>query len=188
LGRSVWAEKSTTESDLATLGTGLAGVLIAYDAPVDFPTLDTWLAATDRGWPPAGLRYSAEGRTMFHRGFLQVQPRLYLGGHYHRHIDEPATYTTRETEFQIRVVILDESGSTSGTSQAVLNEQTLELENITRDAARAQTNTSEQSPARRTPPMSNNHRHPCDSPLRPSCLPMISMTLSSQVPSNSSRG
>ncbi|WP_104126716.1 hypothetical protein [Cryobacterium sp. Y57] len=49
LGRSVWAEKSITESDLATLGTGLADVLIGHDAPVDLPTLDTWLAATDRG-------------------------------------------------------------------------------------------------------------------------------------------
>ncbi|WP_104126715.1 hypothetical protein [Cryobacterium sp. Y57] len=86
---------------------------------------------------------------MFHRGFLQVQPRLNLGGHYHRHIDEPVTYTTRETEFQIRVMILYESGSASGTSQATLNMQTLELEYITRNAVRAQMNTSEQSPARK---------------------------------------
>ncbi|TFB67987.1 metallophosphoesterase [Cryobacterium sp. Hz9] len=149
LGRSVWAEESITETDLATLGPEPADVLIGHDAPVDLPTLDTWLAATDRGWPPAGLSYSAEGQAMFHRGFLQVQPRLYLGGHYHHHIDEPVTYTTGETEFQTRVVILDEGGSASGISQAILDVQTLELEYITRDAVRAQMNTSEQSPARK---------------------------------------
>ncbi|MBB5640430.1 metallophosphoesterase family protein [Cryobacterium roopkundense] len=132
-GRSVWAEESITEADLTVLGHEEADVLIGHDAPLHLPTLDAWLAATDHGWPPDGLKYSAEGRAMFHRGFLQVRPRLYLGGHYHRHIDESVTYTTGETEFQTRVVILDEGGSASGTSQGILDVQTLELEFITRD-------------------------------------------------------
>ena len=134
-GRSVWSEESITESDLANLGTAPAGVLIGHDAPLHLPTLDAWLAATDHGWPPAALKYSAEGRAMFHRGFLHAQPRLYLGGHYHRHIDEPVTYTTSETQFQTRVVILDEGGSAFKISQAMLDVETLELKYITRDGA-----------------------------------------------------
>ena len=78
---------------MAALGHEKADVLIGHDAPLGLPSLDAWLAATDHGWPPAGLKYSAEGRALFHRGFLQVQPRLYLGGHYHRHIDELITYS-----------------------------------------------------------------------------------------------
>ncbi|TFD36286.1 hypothetical protein E3T34_01015 [Cryobacterium sp. TMT1-62] len=133
LGRSVWAEESITEADLDALGHGHADVLIGHDAPLGLPTLDAWLAATDHGWPPAGLRYSAEGRAMFHRGFLQVQPRIYLGGHYHRHIDELVTHSPGDREFQTRVVILDQGGSAVSTTQAILDVDTLELEYISRE-------------------------------------------------------
>jgi len=136
LGRSVWAEESITEADLTTLGCGNADVLIGHDAPLHLPTLDAWMAATDHGWPPAGLKYSAEGRAMFYRGFLQVRPRLYLGGHYHRHIDELVTYSPGVREFQTRVVILDQGGSASATSQAILDVRTLGLEFITRDGGK----------------------------------------------------
>ena len=135
-GRSVWPEESITEADLAALGHVEADVLIGHDAPLGLPTLDAWLAATDQGWPPAGLKYSAEGRAMFHRGFQQVQPRLYLGGHYHRYIDELVTYTPGDREFQTRVVILDQGGSASATSQAILDVHTLGLEFITRDGGK----------------------------------------------------
>ena len=70
---------------------------------------------------------------MFHRGFQQARPRLYLGGHYHRHIDELVTHSPGDREFQTRVVILDQGGSASGVSQAILDVQTLELEYMTRD-------------------------------------------------------
>ncbi|TFC28304.1 hypothetical protein E3O53_12535 [Cryobacterium sp. TMT2-18-3] len=70
---------------------------------------------------------------MFNRGFLQVQPRLYLGGHYHRHVDELVTYMIGDAEFQTRIVILDQGGSASATSQAILDVRTLEMEFITRD-------------------------------------------------------
>ncbi|WP_104194520.1 metallophosphoesterase [Cryobacterium sp. M25] len=135
-GRSVWTEESITEADLTTLGHEEADVLIGHDAPLDLPSLDAWLAATDHGWPPAGLKYSAEGRAMFHRGFQQVRPRLYLGGHYHRHIDELVTYSPADREFQTRVVILDQGGSASATSQAILDVRTLKLEFITRDGGK----------------------------------------------------
>ena len=139
LGRSVWSEESVTEVDLAALGHHRADILIGHDAPLNLPTLDAWLAATDHGWPPAGRAYSAAGRAMFHRGFLQVQPRLYLGGHYHRHIDELVTYPAGDAEFQTRVVILDQGGPASATSQGILDVETLELEYIARDnAGRAQ--------------------------------------------------
>lgn len=136
LGRSVWGEESITEADLIKLGHEVVDVLIGHDAPLHLPSLDAWLAATDHGWPPAGLKYSAEGRAMFHRGFQQVRPRLYLGGHYHRHIDERVTYTTGDTEFQTHVVILDQGGSASATSQAILDVHTIELEYFTRHSVR----------------------------------------------------
>lgn len=138
-GRSVWPEESITEVDLAALGHDPADVLIGHDAPLNLPTLDAWLDATEPGWPPAGLAYSAEGRAMFHRGFSQVQPRLYLGGHYHHHIDELVTYTTGDAEFQTRVVILDQGGTASTTSQAILDVRTLGLEFISRDGGKGRT-------------------------------------------------
>lgn len=70
---------------------------------------------------------------MFHRGFLQVQPKLYLGGHYHQHIDEYVAYATGDDEFRTRVVLLDQGGTRSAISQAFLDVYTLELEYLARD-------------------------------------------------------
>ena len=126
-GSSWWPAESITEADLRALGTVHADVLVGHDAPMHLPTLDTWLAETDQQWSPAGRAYSEAGRRTFHRGFMQVAPTLYLGGHYHRHIDETVTYSEGEHEFQSRIVLLDKNGSATAISQAVLDVHTLEL-------------------------------------------------------------
>ena len=131
-GTSWWPAESVTETDLATLGNQHADVLIGHDAPLNVPSLDTWLDETDRWWPAAGIHYSAAGRAMFHRGFLQVRPELYLGGHYHRHFDETVDYDG-DSPFTTQVVLLDKNGSERAISQAILDTNTLHIEYCTRN-------------------------------------------------------
>ncbi|MDY7528142.1 MULTISPECIES: hypothetical protein [unclassified Cryobacterium] len=133
LGRSYWNEESITEADLTGLGNVHADVMIGHDAPLHVPTLDTSLEATAHWWPHTGLAYAAAGRAMFHRGFLQVRPRIYLGGHYHLHIDELVDYAVGDEEFRTRIVILDQGGSATAFSQAILNVRSLHLQFFTRD-------------------------------------------------------
>lgn len=133
-GSSWWAEESITEDDLAALGGKYADVMVGHDAPLDVPELDRRLAATDHWWSEAGKAYSAAGRQMFHRGFLQVRPRLYLGGHYHHHVDEAVEYEADGEAFSCRVVILDMNEG-RGWSQAILDVTSLELQYFDRDDA-----------------------------------------------------
>lgn len=132
-GRSWWPAESITETDLAVLGNDHADILIGHDAPKHVPSLDAWLAETNRWWPESGLRYAEAGRTMFHRGFMQVRPTLYLGGHYHRHIDERVHYDSGDDRFQSRVVILDQNGSPATISQLILETRTLGVEGFTQE-------------------------------------------------------
>ncbi|MBC7597305.1 MAG: metallophosphoesterase, partial [Kineosporiaceae bacterium] len=131
-GRSWWAEEAITDADLTVLGAETAPLLIGHDAPLHVPALERELAATDRDWSVEALAYAAAGRAVFHRGFLSVQPELYLGGHYHLHIDEQVTYHSEGGEFTCRVVILDMNGT--ATSQAILDVNTFTLTFLTRDA------------------------------------------------------
>ncbi|SFH76293.1 metallophosphoesterase [Cryobacterium levicorallinum] len=131
-GSSWWPDESVTEADLASVGHQHADVLIGHDAPLNVPSLDTWLAETNRWWPEAGIQYSASGRAMFHRGFLQVRPELYVGGHYHRHFDDTIDYDG-DIPFTSRVVLLDKNGSEHAISQAILDTETLHLEYFDRN-------------------------------------------------------
>ena len=126
-GASWWPDESVSETDLATLGHQRADVLIGHDAPLHVPTLDGWLEETNQWWPASGVEYSAAGRAMFHRGFLQVRPALYVGGHYHRHFDETVGYDG-DAPFTCRVVLLDKNGSERAISQAILDTETIEIE------------------------------------------------------------
>lgn len=127
-GSSWWAEELITEADLEALGTAHADVLVGHDAPRGVPSLDAWLEATNHFWPDDGVTYSNAGRRMLHRGFLQVRPDLYLGGHYHRHVDDTVQFDTGVQSFTSRVVILDMNGSSSAISQAILDVHSLELQ------------------------------------------------------------
>lgn len=132
VGKSWWPEESITEADLTVLGNEHADILIGHDAPLHVPQLDSWLKEAPDQWPSVGIEYADAGRAMFHRGFMQVQPTLYLGGHYHHHVDETVHYGGG-LPFESRVVLLDKNDSRSATSQAILATETLELGYLTQD-------------------------------------------------------
>jgi hypothetical protein len=134
VGSSWWPGESITDEDLAAVGSDSADVMVGHDAPLDVPILDRYLAETDRWWPESGVAYSAAGRRVFHRGFLQVRPQLYLGGHYHLHVDEVVDYHAGDDPFTCRVVILDMNEG-RGWSQAILDVTTLDLRYFARDDA-----------------------------------------------------
>jgi hypothetical protein len=126
-----WPEESITDADLAALGSEHADVLLGHDAPLDVPDLDRELATESAGWPPDAVAYAEHGRHTFHRGFMAVRPELYLGAHYHRHVDATLTYEEAAGSFRCRVVILDQNKSKT-ISLAILDTATLEMEFLTR--------------------------------------------------------
>jgi hypothetical protein len=132
VGSSWWLEESITDSDLAALGDQPVDILIGHDAPLALPTLDDHLRRTNGWWPAEAQYYSASGRAMFHRGFMQARPKLCLGGHYHVHVDEQVAYSDERGTFNTRVVILDMNGP-NRISQAILDVATLELRFLSRD-------------------------------------------------------
>ncbi|TFD75431.1 hypothetical protein E3T54_11910 [Cryobacterium sp. Sr8] len=119
--------EAITPDDLVALGSAGADVMVGHDAPAPFPTLDRLLAKTDRYWSADGLAYAAEGRAAFTRGFMTVRPSLYLGSHFHTHLDEVISFGRGADRFETRVVLLDSGGSRSRVSQAILDLATLEL-------------------------------------------------------------
>jgi predicted phosphodiesterase len=128
LGVSWWFEESITDADLEHLGTERADILIGHDAPLNLTRLDGMLARTERYWSPDAIAYSHAGRRMFHRGFLQVRPQLYLGGHYHFHLDETVTLGLGADAFETRVAILDRDGAKYRDTLAILDVETFQLE------------------------------------------------------------
>lgn len=131
VGRSWWLEETITDQDLQNLGNEHADVLVGHDAPVGVPALESHLAATTHLWPPRGVEYSNHGRQVFHHGFMQVRPSLYLGGHYHVHVDQAVEFHDTAGAFTSRIVILDMNGSATTISQAVLDVETLQLDFVT---------------------------------------------------------
>lgn len=129
-GEDWWPEESLKEADLAALGCEHADVLIGHDAPLDVPDLDRALANDSSGWPPEAVAYAEQGRRMFHRGFMAVRPKLYVGAHYHRHVDQTLTYSDTAGSFRCRVVVLDQV-TPKAISLAVLDTWTLQLELLT---------------------------------------------------------
>ena len=130
-GLTWWPQEQISDDDLTALGNERAEIMVGHDAPTPLPSLDAALATTDRYWPPEMLTYSAAGRKQFTQGFLQVRPSLYVGGHFHRHIDETVAYGDGDDAFQARVVLLASNDPTT-LSQAVLNVESLEVEAFVR--------------------------------------------------------
>ena len=122
-----WPDEAITQTDLDALGDTHVDVLVGHDAPLDLLTLDRRLAETDQYWPADSLEYAQRGRDMFHRGFLHTTPGLYLGGHYHRHIDETVGYVAGDGTFASRVVLLDMVQNAQSASAAILDTDTLQL-------------------------------------------------------------
>lgn len=120
---SWWPGESITDDDLKALGTEKTDLLVGHDAPLFVPGLDAMLAHTRSLWRGDMLAYADAGRQQFHRGFLQVRPSLYLGGHYHVNVDETIRYDDGEGAFETRVVLLSDGGS-NNLSQGILNVHT----------------------------------------------------------------
>lgn len=126
-GVSWWEQEQITKDDLNRLGTEHADVLVSHDAPLNIPTLDGHLRRSDRFWDDRELAYAHRGREIFHRGFLQVRPRLSIGGHYHRLIDESIEYESPSGPFTSRVIVLDQQGMGRGNC-AIFTPQTLGID------------------------------------------------------------
>ena len=80
-GHRWWPEESITEAELRTLGSEHADLLVGHDAPLHLPSLHSHLRSTATLGDHRRRAFAEAGRRMFHRGFLQVQPALYVGGH-----------------------------------------------------------------------------------------------------------
>ena len=129
-GRDWWAAELTTEEDLHTLGHDPVDVLIGHEAPAPLPALDRILTHTDPDWPAESLAYAARGRELFTRGFLQVRPTVYLGGHYHRYLHTRAEYLDGDERFTCRVTLLDMNGTDD--SVTILDTGTFAQQTLTR--------------------------------------------------------
>jgi predicted phosphodiesterase len=126
-GVTFWPEESISEADLATVGHEHADVMVGHDAPLHLPSLDKVLARNASQWPADAVEYADRGRRVFHRGFLQASPILYLGGHYHEPIDETLKYGSGSEAFRTRVVLLDEVQNPVRASSAILEIASLHL-------------------------------------------------------------
>lgn len=105
-----WPEESITDADLTALGREPVDVLLGLDAPSS-RALHEVLEEIDGVWDPAGLEYSKRGQEMFHRGFLQVRPKLTLSGHYHLYLDTTETYVDEGgVPFESRSVVVSKLG------------------------------------------------------------------------------
>ncbi|NQW89614.1 metallophosphoesterase [Curtobacterium sp. VKM Ac-2861] len=121
-----WPEESITESDLTALGHEPVDLLLGHDAPAS-RALGEVLERADHLWDPAGLAYSRRGQRMFHRGFLQVKPRLVVSGHYHLNLDAVEGYVGDDgASFESRSVILNKLGL--GRANAVVGIEELSVE------------------------------------------------------------
>ncbi|GAA4481281.1 metallophosphoesterase family protein [Microbacterium panaciterrae] len=128
-----WPAESVSGTDLATLGPGYADLIISHDAPEDVLALDNYLDKTAFMWPQIGIAYSQAGRAMFHRGFLQVRPKLSVGGHYHLPIDEAVGYAVGDHGFATRVVVLDTLQHVGTASVAMIDTGSLAIRFLTAD-------------------------------------------------------
>jgi hypothetical protein len=126
-----WQLEQITEADLAALGSDHVDVLLGHEAPLNVRGLDDDAGADRTGWRPSELAYAAEGRRMFHQGFMAVRPQLHVGGHWHRWIDERVEYGEADARFRCRVVVLDMNGPRN-ISLAILDVGTLALQFFTR--------------------------------------------------------
>ncbi|MFC9559864.1 hypothetical protein [Agromyces sp. NPDC056965] len=122
-----WPEEVATEGELKMLGHAHADVLFGHDAPLDLPEIDNAFAATAAKWTMDDLEYALAGRALFHRGFLQTAPNLYVGSHYDRFTTDAVGFRHGPTGFWSNIAILDALNG-PGCSMAILDTTTLDLE------------------------------------------------------------
>ena len=129
-----WPQEQISEADLAALGSEHVDILLGHEAPLHVRTLDEDQGADRTGWRPSDYAYAAKGRRMFHQGFMAVRPRLHVGGHWHRWVDEVVEYGEADARFRCRVAILDMNGP-QNIALAILDVGTLWLQFFTRGDA-----------------------------------------------------
>lgn len=121
-----WPEESITDADLTALGHEPVDVLLGHDAPSS-RALHEVLQESEHLWDPAGLEYSKRGQKMFHRGFLQVRPKLTLSGHHHLYLDTAESYVDEDgVAFESRSLVFNKLGLWR--SGAVVDLDTLSVE------------------------------------------------------------
>ncbi|QYF74878.1 metallophosphoesterase [Cryobacterium sp. PAMC25264] len=137
-GKTWWPEEQIADADLERLGNDRVDVLVGHEAPL-MDEADQDRRSTELGIPPKEAAYAAHSRFMFRRAVLQTRPRLTLGGHYHRFVDETLTLPGAPPT---RVVVLDMNGP-QRVNMAILHTQTLELDFLHRNGDRTySTNTA----------------------------------------------
>lgn len=134
-GVSWWPEEQISESDLRRLGSQRVHVLVGHEAPL-MDEANLAATAVEMGFSADDAAYAAASRVMFRRAVSQTHPRLTLGGHYHRLIDQTITLPG-PTSDQLRVVVLDMNGK-GRVNLAILNTLTLGLEFLYRNGAPAE--------------------------------------------------
>jgi hypothetical protein len=129
-GAPYWTAEQITEVDLEALGDKPVDILLGHDAPIS-ALLSARLKLNEHLWEAAGLAYAAQGQKMFHRGVMQVRPRLVVSGHYHLFMDTVERFdATDGVRFECRTVILNSDGQPY--TVAVLNTDTLGMEYLPR--------------------------------------------------------
>jgi Icc-related predicted phosphoesterase len=84
-----WHQEAVTGADVDKVKEGgYADVMVAHDAPLGVPTVDLGIRGNPMGFQPHDLEYALEGRKIMREAFDAVQPKLYLHGHYHFHVND----------------------------------------------------------------------------------------------------
>jgi hypothetical protein len=133
-GEDWWPEEQIRDGDLHRLGNEPADVLVGHEAPL-VDEVDLNRRAMALGLSSEEAAYARASRTMFRKAVLQVRPRLTLGGHYHRFIDQTLPMPGAPTG-ETRVVVLDMNGR-DRVNLAVMDTKTLALEFFYRNGAPA---------------------------------------------------
>ena len=129
-GVSWWAEETITVADLEQLGTDPVDILVGHDAPAPWPKLDSRLGQAPSWWSEEDQRYANDGRRMLSRAFAAVQPKLYVGGHFHHYLADAVTFPPG---FTTAMVTLDMNGADRAFGQGILDLQAFEFDPFGRD-------------------------------------------------------
>ncbi|WP_062318114.1 metallophosphoesterase family protein [Demequina maris] len=91
--RTWWAGEAISDEDVqATIAGGPADIMVSHEAPQGVPSIEAAIQGNPHGFLPEDLAYAQEVRGRFTEAFTAVQPKLLLHGHYHRFVDEVATF------------------------------------------------------------------------------------------------
>jgi hypothetical protein len=83
-GKSWWPAEAITDEDVTRIvAGGHADIMLAHDAPVGVPVVDSIVRRSAYDWPSRARKYTREGRAKITAAFQGVRPALFAHGHYH---------------------------------------------------------------------------------------------------------